>query len=390
MRALIALLMLLSLPAWGAAATALPGYFTPPASAVVGRGVQMEEYGEIEMPLRDSPNVQRGRRWSGDMVLQGVAPDTAAPAIWARMKPAFLKGGWQVMHESGSAATLRYRAGGKEAWSHILHSDPSDIRYEIVEVAEQTRRLTLAQPAQKPEVIRKGEDIPYLKPPPDFKLVSGDFVDAPFRAVVDSSDQEQVLSHGVHDRLYGGPAAALSAVQFSAIYGPALKAAGWSIVRTWTGGFLAHYTRNGRDIWAYLHSGGGDIAIKVSDAGAQDLAAILRKDCRAALNGVLFDFDKSSLKTESEAALGRARAALLGNAALNFEVQGHTDNVGRDDYNLKLSGERAATVMKWLSSHGVPAARLTSRGFGKTQPVASNDSPEGRARNRRVELVCRK
>lgn len=111
----IALLLLAWLPVWANAAGPLPGYFTPPASAVVGAGVQMEEYGQVDMPLRDSPNVQRGRRWSGDMVLQGVPSDASAAAIWARMKPAFLKGGWQVMHEAGGSATLRHRGGGKEA-----------------------------------------------------------------------------------------------------------------------------------------------------------------------------------------------------------------------------------------------------------------------------------
>lgn len=388
MRALLTLL-LGCVSFWAMAANNLPAYFTLPPTASAGPA-QIEEYGEFEMPLRDGSSVQRGKRWSGDMVLKGVAQDAPAAEVWGRMKPAFVKGGWQVMFEGGGSSTLRYRADGKEAWAHILHGDPNDIRYDIIEIAAQARRLTLIPPAKTPEAIRNGQDIAFMKPPPDFKMVSGEYLDAPFRAIVDSSEQEQVLSHGVHERLYGGPAQALSAVQFSALYGPALKEAGWSIVRTWTGGFLAHYTKNGRDIWAYLHGGGGDIAIKVSDAGGDDLAARLKKDCRATLNGVLFEFNKSTLTPESESALTRAGKALVSNAALNFEVQGHTDNVGKDDYNQTLSEARAAAVMKWLTGHGVPAARLTSRGFGKTVPVAGNDTPEGRARNRRVELVCRK
>lgn len=162
------------------------------------------------------------------------------------------------------------------------------------------------------------------------------------------------------------------------------------MVRTWSGGFLAHYTRRGRDIWAYIHGGGGDIAIKVSDAGTDDLAARLKRDCRAAINGVLFDFNKASLKPVSESALNRARSALGSAGALNFELQGHTDNVGKDDYNQKLSEARAATVVNWLVGHGIAAARLTSRGYGRSLPVASNETADGRALNRRVELVCRK
>lgn len=371
------------------AASNLPVYFTLPPTATAGEA-QIEEYGEYEMPLRDAPRVQRGKRWSGDMVLKGVAQDAPPADIWARLKPALVKGGWQVMFEAGASTTLRYSGGGKEAWAYILHGDANDIRYEIVEIAAQARRLVLVPPAQTPEVIRNGQDIPFLKPPPDFKMVSGEYIEGPFRAIVDGSDQEQVLSQGVHERIYGGPAGAMSQVQFSAIYGPALKEAGWTIVRSWNGGFLGHYTKNGRDVWAYLHGGGGDIAIKVSDAGKDDLAAKLKKDCRATLNGVLFEFNKSTITPDSESALTRANKALLSNAALSFEVQGHTDNVGKDDYNQTLSAARAGAVMKWLTGHGVPAARLTARGFGKTLPVASNDTPEGRARNRRVELVCRK
>lgn len=389
MRKLLTLLAMGLLSVRLMAASNLPAYFTLPPTATAGQA-QIEEFGEFEMPLRDAPSVQRGKRWSGDMVLKGVAPDAAPPEIWARLKPAFVKGGWEVMFEAGASTTIRYRAGGKDAWAYILHGDPNDIRYEIVEVAAQARRLTLTPPAQKPETIRNGQDIPFLKPPPDFKMVSGEYVDGPFRAIVDSSDQEQVLSQGVHERLYGGPAEAMSQLQFSAIYGPALKEAGWVIVRSWNGGFLAHYTKNGRDIWAYLNGGGGDIALKVSDAGKDDLAAKLKKDCRATLNGVLFEFNKSNITPDSESALTRASKALLANAALNFEVQGHTDNVGKDDYNQTLSEARAGAVMKWLTGHSVPAARLTARGFGKTVPVSSNDTPEGRARNRRVDLVCKK
>ena len=64
--------------------------------------------------------------------------------------------------------------------------------------------------------------------------------------------------------------------------------------------------------------------------------------------------------------------------------------VGDDAYNLKLSGQRAETVRDWLAAHGIAAARLTAKGYGKTLPLASNDSDAGRARNRRVDLTCRK
>ena len=91
--------------------------------------------------------------------------------------------------------------------------------------------------------------------------------------------------------------------------------------------------------------------------------------------------------------LTRAATVLKAKPALTVEVQGHTDNVGGDDYNQKLSEARAASVRQWLAGHGIEAARLSSKGYGKLQPVADNATEFGRAQNRRVELVragCRK
>jgi outer membrane protein OmpA-like peptidoglycan-associated protein len=105
------------------------------------------------------------------------------------------------------------------------------------------------------------------------------------------------------------------------------------------------------------------------------------------LYGITFDFNKATLRADSEGSLQRILTVLQGDAALALEVQGHTDNVGGDDYNLKLSQERADAVKTWLVGHGVPATRITTRGYGRQQPVATNDTDEGRARNRRVELA---
>jgi outer membrane protein OmpA-like peptidoglycan-associated protein len=72
---------------------------------------------------------------------------------------------------------------------------------------------------------------------------------------------------------------------------------------------------------------------------------------------------------------------------LKLQLEGHTDSIGTDEINQKLSEQRANAVREFLVSEGVPAANVTARGFGKTQPVASNDTAAGRQQNRRVELV---
>jgi outer membrane protein OmpA-like peptidoglycan-associated protein len=78
---------------------------------------------------------------------------------------------------------------------------------------------------------------------------------------------------------------------------------------------------------------------------------------------------------------------MAGDPVLKLELQGHTDAVGSDAYNQPLSDARARSVVVWLSQHGVAPTRLSARGYGKTRPVASNATDEGRARNRRVEIA---
>jgi len=102
--------------------------------------------------------------------------------------------------------------------------------------------------------------------------------------------------------------------------------------------------------------------------------------------GVLFDFDKATLKPEYKEKLKGAKEVFDMNPDLEVTVEGHTDSVGTDAYNQKLSERRAAAVVKYLESVGVPAGKLTSVGYGESDPVATNDTPEGRAKNRRVEF----
>lgn len=105
------------------------------------------------------------------------------------------------------------------------------------------------------------------------------------------------------------------------------------------------------------------------------------------LRGVHFDFDKASLRPEGKPILDEAAKILNENPDIRVEVQGYTDGIGSVDYNLGLSDRRAATVKDYLVAQGVSASRLTTKGYGKADPVATNSTDEGRAQNRRVELV---
>ena len=111
---------------------------------------------------------------------------------------------------------------------------------------------------------------------------------------------------------------------------------------------------------------------------------------RVAIYGIYFDFDKADLKPESKPTLDEIAKLLNELPELELVVVGHTDNVGSLDHNMALSKQRAAAVAAALvQDYGIPAQRLTSWGIGYLSPVASNQTDDGRALNRRVELVER-
>ena len=104
------------------------------------------------------------------------------------------------------------------------------------------------------------------------------------------------------------------------------------------------------------------------------------------LNNVFFDFDKWNLRPESFVELDRVVKLLTENPAIEIEMNAHTDSRGSDDYNYKLSDNRARSVMEYIISKGIAATRITSQGYGETKPVATNDTDDGRQLNRRVEF----
>ena len=105
------------------------------------------------------------------------------------------------------------------------------------------------------------------------------------------------------------------------------------------------------------------------------------------LRGVNFDFDKSNIRPDALPILEEACKTLKAEPSIEVSCDGHTDSIGTEEYNMALSKRRANAVRDWLIKCGIPASRLTARGFGKSKPVASNATAEGRAQNRRTELV---
>ena len=102
---------------------------------------------------------------------------------------------------------------------------------------------------------------------------------------------------------------------------------------------------------------------------------------------MLFDFNKSDLKPGAREKLAKISGIIQAHPGLKVSIEGHTDAVGSDEYNQRLSERRAGSVQAFLNSQGIGNAIVGTAGFGESRPVASNGTPEGRQQNRRVELV---
>jgi outer membrane protein OmpA-like peptidoglycan-associated protein len=123
-------------------------------------------------------------------------------------------------------------------------------------------------------------------------------------------------------------------------------------------------------------------------ANAEAMGNDINATGHVSIYGIYFDTGKSEIKSESDAAISEIAKLLQNNTTLKLYVVGHTDNVGSFDSNMNLSKDRADAVVKALTGkHGITPARLSPYGVASLSPVASNDSEDGKAKNRRVELV---
>ncbi len=185
-------------------------------------------------------------------------------------------------------------------------------------------------------------------------------------------------------------------------YTNAIKKVGGQLIYEFEDGGIQNVilklVKTGQETWAHVEaSGNGQYSVHIIEkqlmnqdviADASSMANSIRESGKVAVYGIYFDTGKSILKPESQATLQEITKLLNADANLKLYVVGHTDNTGLFDANMKLSMDRAAAVVNALVSRiSVNAARLKACGDGPTAPVASNEKEEGRALNRRVELV---
>ena len=145
--------------------------------------------------------------------------------------------------------------------------------------------------------------------------------------------------------------------------------------------------KNGQAIVALDVVTGKAVENKMVLVKAADIAEALASKGSIDLYGIFFDVDKTDIKPDSTKTLDEVASLLKIDRSLKLEISGHTDNTGTAEHNMKLSDGRAHAVVDALvKNYGIEAARLEAKGYGDTKPVASNDSEDGRAKNRRVEL----
>ena len=345
------------------------------------------------------PTPKRGKYASGYLTRTPEGFHEPSDAAWKKWEPALRAGGWTLKGHEADTYTVQKLAGTVESWLAIDLAEYLDPKLTLVQLPATPRRIDLVAPGAAPEKPAATQEWPFLKAVASSTLENTATIEEPLDVTVAGLDKEPHLVGRSYVVRQDTPPAALSKLEFELSYRDALTRAGWTVLPRGTtpegeGVLRAHYATNGRDIWAALGRANDDsntgMSFMVADLGADDWAKVLASACTLPLYGVMFDFDKATLKPESTPILDKAAAALTTDATLAVEVQGHTDDVGDGAYNLRLSGQRADSVRTWLVQHGVAATRLTSKGYGKTQPLVENSSDANRARNRRVELSCRK
>ncbi len=306
-----------------------------------------------------------------------------------------------------------YRDQLKKLGAQVLFSDDRDTVARIVKGAQETWVKVYSQETEiDVTVVDKTPFKASLLPPSgnDYRLLGhlpNYVADKPEKrnfdksgfTVKDGDDSREIEIRGARYTVAYTPkqgAAPLSDLDIQENYRVALAALGAQILFTDGRDTVARLDDKGRSVWIKVYSQETEIdvtaieekpfevSVRPPDSGA--LKAALDKNGHVALY-VHFDFNKATLKPDAAPVIAEVVKLMKANPALRLEIDGYTDNVGARDYNVKLSGSRAAAVAAAVIGQGVDAGRLATAGLGPDKPVASNDTDEGRAKNRRVELV---
>jgi outer membrane protein OmpA-like peptidoglycan-associated protein len=311
--------------------------------------------------------------------------------IQSNYRDQLTKLGAQIVFKDDRDTDAKLVKNGKETWIHI-YSQETEIDVHVVDTG--TLVDTLTAPS--------GADYRLLGHMPGYAAdtpTKRNFDKADF-TVQNGDDTSTVTVEGaLYDVNYSsGPGAPASDLAIQQNYRDALNTLGAQFLFTDGRDTTARLENAGKTIWIKVYSQETGIevtaveekafAASITPPTADALKTALDTDGRIALY-VNFDFNKATLKPDAKPVIDQVVALMKDTPALKLEIDGYTDNVGAHDYNVTLSQDRAAAVVAALKTAGVDASRLASNGFGPDKPIADEATAEGRAKNRRVELVKR-
>jgi outer membrane protein OmpA-like peptidoglycan-associated protein len=261
-----------------------------------------------------------------------------------------------------------------------------------------------AEPKDKPQCV--GKEHPLFTRMPGWLLYSCEEKQFERGVFTVMDERNRAVNKAVEGHYYGyyyypyvGEGPKPSGLQIARNYANAAKASGGEVLFTNNGSATVRFTKGGKQTWAKAWEGGSGLNLMIVEveemkqditANADALKGGLAANGHVELTGIFFDTGKSELKPESGPALEEVTKLLKAQPQLVLWVVGHTDSAGNLDSNLALSQARAASVIQSLvQQHGIGPQRLAPFGAGPYAPVATNATEEGRAKNRRVELVVR-
>lgn len=364
----------------------------PPLQALAGwRGdaPELKDYDQVELRTGADYAQVAGKVCRQSYRIDGAAPGDAQ--VQAAYRAQLHTLGADTLYEADGQTTARQTANGVERWL-VVYSQPGEV--SVVVVDRQLPQRVLTAPG--------GNDYRLLGHMPDYVAAAPQIEDPgkmDFHVEDPGGDNDVAVSgRAIHIQYALKPGArGNSNADVAYNYRARLQELGAQFLSIGDDGrTTARIEEQGRAIWFGIYNQPGEIWVRVIEEKppaakpAATTASALRqgldKDGRVALY-INFDFNKATLRPDADAVIGQVAALLQSDAALRLTVEGHTDGVGTREYNQKLSQQRAESVAQALVRRGIAANRLGAAGLGASRPLAGNDSAEGRARNRRVELV---
>ena len=255
---------------------------------------------------------------------------------------------------------------------------------------------SLVVPAQSPTI-----DVPLPRPYPSAQFAGSERIDEPLELKQATADTEAVMAgqsyvQQIYETQFIPNAAVL------VWYRDMLFAAGWKLIdvtkldnppiKLADVNVSAHLRDHGRNAYARItQEPSGRYTVKIADVGAEDWSGQLGRECRVRIHSIHFEHDRPIIQElESEPTLRKLADLINAKSTPAVRIEGHMDNIGEEGRADRdtLSLGRARMVVAWLTTQGgVPAAKVTAHGLGRSRPIADNDTDLGRALNRRIEVA---